>query len=36
VRTPPRPGANLREDVKRVYTELLLDLGRIAAGKGVS
>ena len=31
-----RYAANVREDVKRVHTELLLDLGRIAAGKGVS
>ena len=31
-----RYAANVREDVKRVRTELLLDLGRIAAGKGVS
>ena len=28
--------ANVREDVKRVHTELLLDLGRLAAGKEVS
>lgn len=26
--------ANVREDVKRVHTELLLDLGRLAAGQG--
>src|SRR5436190_437578 len=31
-----RYAANVREDVKRVHTELLLDLGRIAAGKDVS
>jgi hypothetical protein len=31
-----RYAANAREDVKRVHTELLLDLGRIAAGKDVS
>ena len=31
-----RYAANVREDVKRVHTELLLDLGRIAAGKGMS
>jgi len=31
-----RYAANVREDVKRVHTELLLDLGRIAAGKEVS
>jgi chromosome partitioning protein len=31
-----RYAANVREDVKRVHTELLLDLGRLAAGKGVS
>jgi chromosome partitioning protein len=31
-----RYGANVREDVKRVHTELLLDLGRLAAGKDVS
>ena len=28
--------ANVREDVKRVHTELLLDLGRLAAGKDVA
>jgi chromosome partitioning protein len=31
-----RYAGNVREDVKRVHTELLLDLGRIAAGKDVS
>jgi chromosome partitioning protein len=31
-----RYAANVREDVKRVHTELLLDLGRLAAGKDVS
>jgi chromosome partitioning protein len=31
-----RYGVNVREDVKRVHTELLLDLGRLAAGKDVS
>ena len=31
-----RYAANVREDVKRVHTELLLDLGRLQAGKGVS
>ena len=31
-----RYSANVREDVKRVHTELLLDLGRLQAGKGVS
>jgi chromosome partitioning protein len=31
-----RYAANVREDVKRVHTELLLDLGRLTAGKGVS
>ena len=31
-----RYAANVREDVKRVQTQLLLDLGRIAAGKDVS
>ena len=31
-----RYAANVREDVKRVHTELLLDLGRIAAGKDMS
>ena len=31
-----RYAANVREDVKRVHTELLLDLGRIAAGRDVS
>lgn len=31
-----RYAANVREDVKRVHTELLLDLGRISAGKDVS
>jgi chromosome partitioning protein len=31
-----RYAANVREDVKRVHTELLLDLGRLSAGKDVS
>jgi chromosome partitioning protein len=31
-----RYAANVHEDVNRVHTELLLDLGRLAAGKGVS
>jgi chromosome partitioning protein len=31
-----RYAANVREDVKRVHTELLLDLGRLAAGKDMS
>jgi chromosome partitioning protein len=31
-----RYAVNVREDVKRVHTELLLDLGRIAAGKDVT
>jgi chromosome partitioning protein len=31
-----RYAANVHEDVKRVHTELLLDLGRLAAGKGMS
>jgi chromosome partitioning protein len=31
-----RYAANVREDVKRVHTELLLDLGRLAAGKELS
>jgi chromosome partitioning protein len=31
-----RYAANVREDVKRVHTELLLDLGRLAAGKEMS
>jgi chromosome partitioning protein len=31
-----RYASNVREDVKRVHTELLLDLGRITAGKDVS
>ncbi|MGH3223059.1 MAG: hypothetical protein ACRDPY_30950 [Streptosporangiaceae bacterium] len=31
-----RYAGNVREDVKRVHTELLLDLGRIAAGKEMS
>jgi chromosome partitioning protein len=31
-----RYGVNVRDDVKRVHTELLLDLGRLAAGKDVS
>ena len=31
-----RYAANVREDVKRVHTELLLDLGRLAAGTDMS